>query len=293
MQLIGTIVKGIGGFYYVEAADSVYECKARGIFRIEKISPLVGDCVEITVNDNSKGTIDIIKPRKSELIRPPIANVDKIFIVASIVEPMPNTSVIDMMTAIAMHKGIEPSIIISKSDLSDIGWLYDIYTTTGLDVFCVSPVTGEGIEAVREVLRDHISAFTGNSGVGKSTLLNGLDKGLGLNTGEISEKLGRGRHTTRHVELFKINGGYVADTPGFTSIDIENGDFISKDELPFCFNEFLPYLGKCRFSSCAHINDKGCKIVEAVENGIISKSRHENYTSMYNSVKNIKSWQLD
>ncbi len=293
MQLIGTIVKGIGGFYYVEAADSVYECKARGIFRKEKISPLVGDCVEITVNDNSKGTIDIIKPRKSELIRPPIANVDKIFIVASIVEPMPNTSVIDMMTAIAMHKGIEPSIIISKSDLSDIGWLYDIYTTTGLDVFCVSPVTGEGIDAVREALRDHISAFTGNSGVGKSTLLNGLDKGLGLNTGEISEKLGRGRHTTRHVELFKINGGYVADTPGFTSIDIENGDFISKDELPFCFNEFLPYLGKCRFSSCAHINDKGCKIVEAVENGIISKSRHENYTSMYNSVKNIKSWQLD
>jgi ribosome biogenesis GTPase len=293
MQLIGTIVKGIGGFYYVEAADSVYECKARGIFRKEKISPLVGDCVEITVNDNSKGTIDIIKPRKSELIRPPIANVDKIFIVASIVEPMPNTSVIDMMTAIAMHKGIEPSIIISKSDLSDIGWLYDIYTTTGLDVFCVSPVTGEGIDAVREALRDHISAFTGNSGVGKSTLLNGLDKGLGLNTGEISEKLGRGRHTTRHVELFKINGGYVADTPGFTSIDIENGDFISKDELPFCFNEFLPYLGKCRFSSCTHINDKGCKIVEAVENGIISKSRHENYTSMYNSVKNIKSWQLD
>ncbi|NLB36414.1 MAG: ribosome small subunit-dependent GTPase A [Clostridiales bacterium] len=293
MQLIGTIVKGIGGFYYVEAADSVYECKARGIFRKEKISPLVGDCVEITVNDNSKGTIDIIKPRKSELIRPPIANVDKIFIVASIVEPMPNTSVIDMMTAIAMHKGIEPSIIISKSDLSDIGWLYDIYTTTGLDVFCVSPVTGEGIDAVREALRDHISAFTGNSGVGKSTLLNGLDKGLGLNTGEISEKLGRGRHTTRHVELFKINGGYVADTPGFTSIDIENGDFISKDELPFCFNEFLPYLGKCRFSSCAHINDMGCKIVEAVENRIISKSRHENYTSMYNSVKNIKSWQLD
>jgi ribosome biogenesis GTPase len=196
-----------------------------------------------------------------------------------------------MMTAIALHKGIEPSVIITKSDLSDVSWLYDIYLTTGMDVFCASPVTGEGVDTVREALKGHISAFTGNSGVGKSTLLNCLDKSLGLNTGEISEKLGRGRHTTRHVELFKINGGYVADTPGFTSIDIETEDFISKDELAFCFNEFLPFLGKCRFYSCTHINDKCCKIVEAVENGKISKSRHNNYISMFNIVKNIKSWQ--
>jgi len=293
MQLSGTIIKGIGGFYYVEAADSVFECKARGIFRKDKISPLVGDYVEITVGENNKGTINEIKPRKSELIRPPVANVDKIFIVASIVVNRCQIQLIDMMTAIALHKGIEPSVIITKSDLSDVSWLYNIYVTTGMDVFCVSPVTGEGVDAVREALKGHISAFTGNSGVGKSTLLNCLDKSLGLNTGEISEKLGRGRHTTRHVELFNISGGYVADTPGFTSVDIETGDYISKDELPFCFNEFLPFLGKCRFSTCTHINDKGCKIVEAVENGKISKSRHDNYILMFNSVKNIKSWQLD
>ncbi len=293
MQLSGVIIKGIGGFYYVEVADSVFECKARGIFRKEKITPLVGDRVEISVDENNKGTIESIKERKTELSRPPIANVDKIFIVASIVEPLPNTVVIDMMTAIAQQNGIEPSIIITKTDLSDVDWLYDIYKMTGYDVFCVSPVSGEGIDAVRDALRGHISAFTGNSGVGKSTLLNSLDKSLSLDAGEISEKLGRGRHTTRHVELFKINGGYVADTPGFTSLDIEGNEYISKEDLPFCFKEFLPYLGKCKFSTCNHVGDKGCKIVEAVENGIISKSRHNNYIAMYNNVKNIKSWQLD
>ncbi|HZJ78399.1 MAG TPA: ribosome small subunit-dependent GTPase A, partial [Clostridia bacterium] len=247
----------------------------------------------ITVDGNNKGIIDNIKPRKTELYRPPVANVDKLYIVASITQPLPNTIVIDMMAAIATHKNIEPSIIISKTDLSDDNSLFDIYKKTGMEVFCVSAVSGEGVDKVKESLKGHISAFAGNSGVGKSALLNAIDERLGLDTGEISEKLGRGRHTTRHVELYRVNQGYVADTPGFASLDIVSNEYISKEELPLCFKEFLPFLGQCKFTSCAHVNDKGCKIVEAVEKDIINKSRHDSYVSMHKDVKDIKSWQID
>lgn len=288
----GKIIKGIGGFYYVETADAVFECKARGIFRKEKITPLVGDNVTFTIHENGENTIDKIEPRKNSLIRPPLANLDQLIIVASTCSPSPSTLLIDKMTAIACKKGIEPIIVISKADLSNADELAEIYKTAGFKTFTVSSVKDEGTEEIKSVLAGKVSAFTGNSGVGKSTLLNSLDSRLGLSTGEISEKLGRGRHTTRHCELFKVCGGYVADTPGFSSLDLERCEIILKDDLPYAFHDFLPYLDDCRFSSCTHQHDKGCAVLQAVENGEIAKSRHESYIAMYEAVKNLKEWEL-
>lgn len=292
-QYHGIILKGIGGFYYVEAADAVFECKARGIFRKEKITPLVGDAVTFTVNEKGENTIDCIAPRKNSLVRPPLANIDQLFIVVSTCSPAPSTLVIDKLTAIACRKGIEPVIVISKSDLENAQFLEKIYRSAGFTVVVVSGITGEGVDSIRPLLCGKISAFTGNSGVGKSTLLNAINPQLGLSTGEISEKLGRGRHTTRHCELFRIAGnGYVADTPGFSSLDMERYEIIMKDELPTCFPDFRPYLGECKFTSCCHVNDKGCAIVQAVHDGKIEKSRHESYIAMYQNVKDLKEWEL-
>lgn len=293
VQYNGIILKGIGGFYYIEAADTVFECKARGIFRKEKITPLVGDRVSFTINEKGENTIDKIESRKNSLIRPPLANIDRLFIVVSTCSPAPSTLVIDKLTAIACRKDIEPVIVISKSDLEDAQVLEKIYRNAGFSVAVVSGVTGEGIEEVRPLLHGKISAFTGNSGVGKSTLLNAIDPHLGLSTGEISEKLGRGRHTTRHCELFHVEGGgYVADTPGFSSLDMERNEIIMKDELPECFPDFHPYLGQCKFTSCCHVNDKGCAIAQAVNDGLIEKSRHESYVAMYHDVKDLREWEL-
>lgn len=290
MQLNGIILKGIGGFYYVEAADTVYECKARGVFRKEKQVPLPGDKVTITVRTDNENTIDEILPRSSCFERPPLANIDRLVIVAAVSEPKPNTLVIDKLTAIAQYKEIESMIVITKTDLEDASELIDIYKSTGMETFSVSCVTGEGVEQVKNSLAGHISAFTGNSGVGKSSLLNCIDDKLCLKTGEISEKLGRGRHTTRHIELFKVAGGYIADTPGFGAVDFEKSEVILKDDLPFCFKEFIPHLGKCRFSTCTHVEDLGCQIIEAVKNGEISSSRHNSYVAMYNEVKDKREW---
>ncbi len=291
-NLHGTIIKGIGGFYYVEAANAVYECKARGVFRKEKITPLVGDKVKITVNENAENTIDEISPRKNSLTRPPVANIDNLIIVASTVEPKPSTLVIDKLTAVAEHKNIEPIIVISKADLSSAEKLYKIYTLAGFKVIPISNETGEGIDEVKSVFKNKISAFTGNSGVGKTSLLNNLDKTLLLKTGEISDKLGRGRHTTRQAELFKVCGGYIADTPGFSSFELDKSDLILKDELPYCFRDFKPYLDNCRFNSCSHTCDKGCAVLEALKDGKIAESRHNSYVTLYNEVKDIKEWNL-
>ena len=295
MQTEGIIIKGIGGFYYVEAADTVYECKAKGAFRREGITPLPGDRVTVTLGENgAENTVAAIHERISLLKRPPVANIDRLFVVVSVCDPQPNLLVIDRLCTVAEYKDIEPVIVVTKSDLGNTSEIADIYRTAGFRTICVSGVTGENTQAVKDELAGHISAFTGNSGVGKSTLLNSIDEGLCLETAEISRKLGRGKHTTRHVELYKVSGGYVADTPGFSSLDtdIEIGEFISKDNLPFCFREFRPYIGKCRFSTCTHVSDSGCKIIEAVERGEISVSRHQSYIAMYNEVKNIKDWQL-
>ncbi len=289
---LGKIIKGIGGFYYVESADVVYECKARGSFRNQKITPLVGDNVEFSVNENAENTIDAICPRKNELVRPPLANLDTLFVVSSIVDPKINTLIIDKLTAIAEYKHIEPVIVITKTDLDDLYIKYkEIYEKSGFTVITCNNVTGEGCDIVKSMLKGKITAFTGNTGVGKSSLLNALFPHLQLPTGETSKKLGRGRHTTRHCELFKVEGGYIADTPGFSSLDFERCEKILKDDLPYCFRDFRDYLGECKFNSCSHVNDKGCAVVQAVNDGIISDSRHNNYISMYNDVKDIKKWE--
>lgn len=291
--LNGVIIKGIGGFYYVEAAGEVYECKARGAFRKKKITPLAGDNVTITVREGKENTIDEIGERKNFLLRPPVANIDTLIIVSSVKDPVPSLLVIDKMTAIAVDKGIKPCVVFSKSDLGDTTELESIYRKAGIDVVSVCCKTGEGIEKVKEMINDGITVFTGNTGVGKSSLLNCIDDRFSLATGEISDKLGRGRHTTREVTLYHINNGLVADTPGFSSLDIEQtSDVIVKENLPFCFPEFQEYLGKCKFTSCSHTVEKGCLILEALNNGEIDKKRHESYVSMYNDVKDLKEWQL-
>ncbi len=291
-KLDGIIIKGIGGFYYVEAAGAVYECKARGAFRKSGIKPLAGDRVEISINDKAENTIDVIKERTSLMLRPPVANIDRLFIVASAKEPNPVMLIIDRLTAIAVSRGIEPIIVFTKSDLAPVDEYVDIYRNAGIRTIAVSSVNGEGVDEVKNELKNHISAFCGNSGVGKSTLLNAIDPSLALKTAEISDKLGRGRHTTRQSELFKVEGGYVADTPGFSSLELEETEVILKDDLPFAFPEFEQYIGQCKFTSCFHVKDKGCRILEAVENGDIPRSRHESYCVMMEQAKEIKEWEL-
>lgn len=291
-KLDGIIIKGIGGFYYVEAAGEIYECKARGVFRKSGIKPLAGDRVSISVNDKAENTIDEIYERSSVLIRPPVANADRLFIVSSVCEPNPVLLIIDRLTALAVSKGIEPVVVFTKNDLKSADEYIEIYKKAGIKAIAVSCVTGEGVDAVRAELAGHISAFCGNSGVGKSSLLNAIDPDLCLKTGEISDKLGRGRHTTRHSELFKVEGGYVADTPGFSSFETEETEPILKEDLPYAFKEFEKYIGQCKFTSCLHTKDKGCRIIQAVEDGEIPVSRHESYCAMMEQAKNIKEWEL-
>ena len=293
MKIDGIIIKGIGGFYYVEAADGIiYECKARGVFRKEKITPLAGDKVEISVDENNKNSIDKIYERRNMFKRPPIANVDKLVIVSSVCDPKPNLLIIDRLTAVAVYKNVEPIIVFTKNDLQSADEYIEIYKNAGFKTFAVSNETGEGIGEIKAVIENGVCVFTGNSGVGKSSLINRMYPDFALETGEISKKLGRGRHTTRHVELLKINNGYIADTPGFSSLDFETNDLIKKDELAFCFPDFSDYIDSCKFSTCAHVNDKGCRLIEAVNNGDVMRSRHESYVTMYNEVKDIKDWQL-
>jgi len=289
----GIILKGIGGFYYVESADGIFECKARGLFRKEGITPLAGDRVEFTKIDDEDGSIDRILERKNFLVRPAVANLDRLFIVTSVCDPAPNYFIIDKTIAAAEDKDIEPVLIITKTDMQDPSEIYDIYKDCGFPVVIFSAVTGNGADEVKELLKGKISAFTGNSGVGKSSLLNCIFPELSLPTGEISKKLGRGRHTTRFVELYKLSDGYVADTPGFSAFELDRFDIIEKENLQFCFREFKEYLGTCKFtSSCSHTCEKGCAVIEAVNQGKISSSRHKSYVQMYDEVKDIAKWQL-
>lgn len=290
MELTGLIIKGIGGFYYVEAADRIYECKARGIFRKDGITPLAGDHVKITVRTDDENTIEEILPRTSVLARPPVANADRLIVIASVDSPKTSTLIIDKMTVTAKLKEIETAIVITKTDLGDASDLIDIYKKSGFTTFYFSSKDGGQINEIKEYLKGHISVLAGNSGVGKSTLLNYIDPAIKQETDEISMKLGRGKHTTRTSELFKTSGGYIVDTPGFTSLDFQKDAEIFSDDLQYCFKEFLPKISKCKFSSCTHLQDKGCAIVDAVEKGIICQSRYQSYVSIYNEIKDLRIW---
>lgn len=286
----GLIMKSTAGFYYVRCADGkTIECRARGVFRKQKISPLVGDNV-IVEHDGEKGTVTEISERKNYLIRPPVANLDKLVIVSSVTEPVPSLLILDKLTAMAVNKDIEPVVVFSKADLEDAQPYVEIYRKAGIESFAFSSETGEGAEEIRNVFNNSVCALTGNTGVGKSSLLNCIAPELELATSHISDKLGRGRHTTRTVELYELFGGYIADTPGFSSLDFENSEIIVKENLPFCFPEFEEYIGKCKFVSCAHIGEKGCAVCAAADEGKIPQSRLDSYKMMYNEVKDYKEW---
>lgn len=285
-------MKSIGGFYYVRCDDKEYECKARGSFRKKGSSPVAGDRVEITVPDEGFCSIESILPRKNKLKRPALANIDALVIVCSTVDPLPNFTVIDKMTAAAVNNNMTPVLAVSKNDIKNGDEVAQIYRKSGVEVFQCSPDEQSGVDALREFLKGKVSAFTGNSGVGKSTLLNLLFPSLGLATGDISEKLGRGRHTTRVVELFELDGCIVADTPGFSTVDLQRYEMIDKEQLQYCFPEFEKYLGECQFTSCSHTCEKGCRILQALADGEICESRHKSYVQMYNEVKDIKHWQV-
>ena len=288
----GIVLKCIGGFYYVEAADMVYVCRARGAFRNSGVTPMAGDIAAITVLPEGKGSLYAIDERKNSLIRPPVANLDLLAVVASIVEPAPSTLVIDKMIAVAEMNHIEPIVVVNKADLQDTAHLEWIYRTAGLEVFPVSALSGAGVEALRRRLVGQVTAFTGNSGVGKSSILNAIDPRFSPQTGEISRKLGRGRHTTRSTELYRLEkGGYIVDTPGFSSLELERVQRIYKEDLPYCFREFIPLLGRCRFTNCSHTREAGCAVLEAVEQGKIAPERHKSYTAIYEEVKDLKTWQ--
>ena len=287
----GRIMKATGGFYYVDCDGQELECRARGLFRKNKQTPYVGDFVTVEETEGGKGYVVEIGPRKNFMVRPPVANIDQLVLVLSITDPPPNLFVVDKLLAIAQHKKIHPAIVITKCDLADPGEVRRTYEGAGYPVACVNSLSGM-VDAVRPMLEGKVSVLSGNTGVGKSSLLNALAPELLLATGEISQKLGRGRHTTRMTQLYPLCGGLVADTPGFSSVDTEQLGIILKEELEDCFPEFSPYLGRCRFTGCSHTKEKGCAVLDAVRRGEISRSRHESYLAMYEEAKNIKEWEL-
>ena len=292
--LTGLILKATGGFYYVKVNETLYECRARGSFRKEDTSPLVGDTVQIYELPNEKGYIKAIIGRKNSLVRPPLANLDQLVMVVSVRDPSPNLLVLDKLIAVAEKQDLEPVIVFTKTDLGDSTSYADIYRKAGFQVFEVCSKEHRGTEGIKEMLKGKISAFCGNSGAGKSSLLNEIFPGLGLSTADISKKLGRGRHTTRTTELFELReGGYVADTPGFSAIEMERVGIIRKERLQNCFREFEPYILQCKFTGCSHTSEKGCAILQKVNEGIIPKSRHENYCIMYEDAKKLNDWELE
>lgn len=288
----GLIIKAVGGVYTVEASDGIYDCKARGVFRKMGISPKCGDNVEFSCDKGGVCIIERVMTRKNELIRPPLANLDLLLFVVSVCEPAPNFLLLDKFIAIAEFKSIEPAVVVTKTDKGDFSQIVSVYQRAGIPVFAADNSTGQGSAEVRAFIAGKLCAFTGNTGVGKSSLLNNMFPQLNLSTNEISTKLGRGKHTTRHVELFKTDsGGYIADTPGFSTLETNKYDIIFKDRLAGCFREFAPYDGECRFPNCSHTSEKGCAVIKAVRSGNITTSRHESYVAMYEEAKLLKEWE--
>ncbi len=284
------ILKGIGGFYYVKTPNGILECRAKGVFRKRGISPLPGDYVEI---ENEAGTyiISEILKRKNMFVRPPVANIDVFFIIVSTVQPVPNLLVIDKLAAIACEKGAKPIIVITKSDLLAEDFIKNAYKTSNIKTIVAKSENNDALEQIKEELNGKCGIFCGNSGVGKSTLLSALLPNIEFETGEISHKLKRGRHTTRQVTLYEAFGGFIADTPGFASIEMDKACPIEKENLQFAFSDIKPYFGKCKFTGCSHTSEIGCAVRKAVQSGDIAQNRYDNYVAIYNMVKEVKQWQ--
>ena len=289
----GIILKALSGFYYVDdGSGRLTACRGRGKFRHQKVSPLVGDRVEFTPLEGESGILDTILPRKNEFQRPAVANIDQLVVVASGAIPVTDPFLIDRVVSIAEGRGCESLICINKWDLEPAEDLYETYRKAGFATFRVSAETGEGVEALGQAIAGKVCAFTGNSGVGKSSILNALEPGFHLQVGEVSDRLGRGRHTTRHVELYRLSSGaIVADTPGFSSFDTEGLELLRPEELAGTFREFRPYLDQCRFTGCAHVKEKGCAVLAAVKAGEIPPSRHASYVRLYQQAKEVPEWQ--
>lgn len=288
----GIIVKALSGFYYVNTSEGLIECRARGRFRTEGTSPLVGDRVQCSLEGNGRGRIDHMEPRKNSFIRPAVANIDALVFVAANTNPVTDPFLIDRVSVIAADAGCELIVCVNKTDIDPADELFSIFSQVGFKCFLTSAETGRGLELLKEALQGKVCAFTGNSGVGKSSLLNCLLPEANIPTAQVSQKLGRGKHTTRHVELYALgNDSYVVDTPGFASFDIEMMNVISKEDLQYDFIDFAPYIGSCRFNDCAHLKEPGCGIIAAVEKGEISQSRYRSYVRLYELSAQHKSWE--
>lgn len=287
----GRIVRSLSGFYDVVLPDGTLTCKARGILRKQGQSPLTGDMAVVT-RQGEKGMVEQILPRKNSFVRPAVANVDALVIFAANVNPVTEPFLIDRVTAIAGNKGVESILCVNKTDLDRAEELVRGYTHAGFRVISTSAETGAGLEELRQAIQGKLTAFTGNSGVGKSSILNRLCPNLALPTGEVSEKLGRGRHTTRHVELFPLDAEtFVMDTPGFSSFDTDQMDIILKENLQYAFPDFGPFLGRCQFQDCAHRREPGCAVRRAVESGEIESSRYDSYLRLYEKAAQYKEWE--
>ena len=288
----GRIVRSISGFYDVQTPLGLVNCRARGILRKDGQSPLTGDMVEITV-ERGKGMVERILPRRNRFVRPAVANLDALGVFAANVNPVTEPFLIDRVAAIAGDQEVPVYLCINKCDLDPALDLNKIYSNAGFRVIRASAETGEGVEELRQLLRGKLTAFTGNSGVGKSSMLNRLCPELALPTGEVSEKLGRGRHTTRHVELYTLEEGtYVADTPGFSSFDTDQMDVILKENLQYAFPDFGPYIGKCQFHDCSHRQEPGCAVTAALREGLVEQTRYDSYLRLYEKASQIKMWEI-
>lgn len=286
------IIKALSGFYYVQTEDGVVECRARGRFRRQDQSPLVGDFVRIT-RQGDKGVLEALLPRKNAFIRPAVANIDQLVVLASCAIPVTEPFLIDRVLAIAQLQNVPALVVVNKDDLAPAQPLAEIYRRAGVPVLVTSAETGEGIEALREALAGKLSCLTGNSGVGKSSLLNRACPQLQLPVGEVSEKLGRGRHTTRHIELYSLGSNtFVADTPGFSAFDTERMELVHKEQLQYAFPEFAPYLGHCQFPDCAHRKEPGCAVRKALAEGKIGQTRYSSYKRLYELASQLKEWEL-